>query len=304
MAPPLVNNPSLLQPGAQDNSSSVAKPRAVFFEIFAGCGQLSLSMKSKGFLVVPVDYHFNKHDIRVELMSLDLTTDEGQSCLMGLLKQLQPAVIHVALPCGTGSRARERPIASHLIAKGAPQPRPLRDADHVPGLPGLSSRDSQRVALSNRLASFTVQLLIFAMETFCFISIENPVRSWMFAVLAHYVRAMDNRALSKFWNEMVPVDFANCAHGGERDKKTRFLRSSDMVIKLALSCPGNHTHTNHLDCILDLKDGYSTLQSKVSIPNFCVTVMQLSVLQPWTTLFPSKSRGLVSIGCNQNAVHP
>ena len=175
VAPPLVNNPSLLQPGAQENSSSVAKPRAVFFEIFAGCGQLSLSMKSKGFLVVPVDYHFNKHDIRVEQMSLDLTTDEGQSCLMGLLKQLQPAVIHVALPCGTGSRARERPIASHLIAKGAPQPRPLRDADHVLGLPGLSSRDSQRVALSNRLASFTVQLLIFAMETFCFISIENPV---------------------------------------------------------------------------------------------------------------------------------
>ena len=242
MAPPLVNNPSLLQPGAQENSSSVAKPRAVFFEIFSGCGQLSLSMKSKGFLVVPVDYHFNKHDIRVEQMSLDLATDEGQSCLMGLLKQLQPAVIHVALPCRTGSRARERPIASHLIAKGAPQPRPLRDADHVLGLPGLSSRDSQRVALSNRLASFTVQLLIFAMETFCFISIENPVRSWMFAVLAHYVRAMDNRALSKFWNDMVPVDFANCAHGGERDKKTRFLCSSDMVIKLALSCPGNHTH--------------------------------------------------------------
>ena len=68
--------------------------------------------------MVPVDYQFNKRDIRVERMSLDLTTDEGQSCLMKLLTELKPAAIHVALPCGTGSRARERPIASHLFAKG------------------------------------------------------------------------------------------------------------------------------------------------------------------------------------------
>lgn len=242
VTPSLSNNPSPFLPPAQELSTSDSKPRAVFFEIFAGCGQLSLSMKSKGFLVVPVDYQFNKHDIRVEQMSLDLTTDEGQSCLMGLLRELKPAAIHVALPCGTGSRARERPIAPHLIAKGAPQPRPLRDADNILGFPDLSSRDHQRVTLSNRLASFTVQLLIFAMETFCFISIENPVRSWMFAVIAHYVRELNQRALSKFWNDMVAVDFANCAHGGERDKKTRFLCSSDIILELAMPCPGNHVH--------------------------------------------------------------
>ena len=242
VAQPLPSNPAQLSPAAQGDATSGAKPRAVFFEIFAGCGQLSLSMKSKGFQVVPVDYHHNKHRSRLEQLSLDLTTDSGQTCLLSLLQELKPSAIHVALPCGTGSRARERPIAPHLIAKGAPQPKPLRDADHVLGLPGLLPRDAHRVDLSNKLARFTIQILLFAMETSCFISIENPVRSWMFAVLAHFVRASNNRKLSKFWNDMLAVDFANCAHGGERDKKTRFLCSSNILVHLALPCPGNHAH--------------------------------------------------------------
>ena len=77
---------------------SQTKPEAVFFEIFAGCGQLSPSMRSRGFHVVPVDYHMNKHVSRVELLSLDLTSTDGQSCLLSLLQELKPAAIHVALP--------------------------------------------------------------------------------------------------------------------------------------------------------------------------------------------------------------
>ena len=242
VVPPLSNNPEQMYHSKQAGLTSQSKPEAVFFEIFAGCGQLSSSMRSRGFHVVPVDYHWNKHVSRVEFLSLDLTSTDGQSCLLSLLHELKPAAIHVALPCGTGSRARERPIAPHLIAKGAPQPKPLRDADHVLGLPGLPHRDVQRVTLSNKLASFTVQLIVFAMSSSCFISIENPVRSWMFAVIAHYNRELNNRELSKFWNDMIAVDFANCAHGGERDKKTRFLCSSQILLSLALPCPGNHKH--------------------------------------------------------------
>ncbi len=225
-----------------EGSTPESKPEAVFFEFFAGCGQLSSSMRSRGFHVVPVDYHLNKNVSRVEYLSLDLTSTEGQACLLSLLRELKPAAIHVALPCGTGSRARERPIAPHLIAKGAPQPKPLRDADHVLGIPGLHHRDVHRATLANKLASFTVQLIVFAMATSCFISIENPVRSWMFAVIAHYIRESDNHELSKFWNDMFAVDFANCAHGGERDKKTRVLCSSRILSSLALPCPGNHQH--------------------------------------------------------------
>ena len=41
---------------------------------------------------------------------------------------------------------------------------------------------------------------------------------------------------------MTPTNFANCAHGGERDKKTRFLCSHDWLQIMALPCPKNHIH--------------------------------------------------------------
>ncbi len=41
---------------------------------------------------------------------------------------------------------------------------------------------------------------------------------------------------------MIPINFANCAHGGERDKKTRFLCSHDWLQSMALPCPKNHIH--------------------------------------------------------------
>ena len=42
------------------------------------------------------------------------------------------------MPCGTASRARERPVARDKIKQGAPQPPPLRSADHPLGLPHIN----------------------------------------------------------------------------------------------------------------------------------------------------------------------
>ncbi len=152
------------------------------------------------------------------------------------------AAVHVALPCGTGSRARERPIPKHLIKQGAPTPRPLRDAQHLLGLPNLSDLDASRVSLANQLAEFTVEFIELAMRLGFFISIENPENSWMWGVLCHYIKIKNSKPLSKYWNNMQAVNFANCAHGGERDKKTRFLCSHDWVQSMALPCPKNHEH--------------------------------------------------------------
>ena len=58
----------------------------------------------------------------------------------------------------------------------------------------------------------------------------------------HYVRMKNSKELSNFWNNMHAVNFANCAHGGERDKKTRFLCSHDWVQSMALPCPKNLEH--------------------------------------------------------------
>lgn len=227
----------------QQVSQPAATPvQPVFVEVFAGCCQLSVSMQQAGFHSIPVDSSKNKHKPRCKVFLLDLNLESARNELKQKIISQGVAAIHVALPCGTGSRARERPIPKHLLKMGAPSPQPLRDAQHLFGLPHLNSADANRVALANELAQFTVELIDLARQFGIFISIENPENSWMWGVLCHFVKLKQSKALSKFWNNMYAVNFANCAHGGERDKKTRFLCSHDWIMSMALPCPKNHVH--------------------------------------------------------------
>ena len=222
--------------------STEGSPRPLFVEVFSGCCQLSVSMQQAGFRSIPVDSSKNKHKPRCQVFLLDLNLEPDRKNLVQMLEDQSVAAVHVALPCGTGSRARERPIPQHLIKQGAPAPVPLRDAQNLLGLPNLSDIDASRVNLANQLAEFTVELIELAMLRGFFISIENPENSWMWGVLCHYVKTKNSKPLSKFWNNMIAVNFANCAHGGERDKKTRFLCSHDWIQSMALQCPKNHEH--------------------------------------------------------------
>ena len=177
--------------------------QAVFYEIFAGCAKLSQQMNFVGFDSIPVDSSYNKHVPLVPVLILDLTDNEAQTCLKQHIAATKPAAIHLALPCGTGSRAREKPLPKYLIDQGAKTPQPLRDARHVLGLPGLRPRDQARVASSNILASFVVDIIQYSMETGCFVSIENPLNSWMWLVLEHYVHRRQNDSLKRFFQQMI-----------------------------------------------------------------------------------------------------
>ena len=95
----------------------------------------------------------------VDTWALDLTEQPAQALLLERIASSSVLGVHVALPCGTGSRARERPVPSRLKQQGAPQPRPLRDSAHVLGLPGLSPVDQCKVDAANKLADFTVSLV-------------------------------------------------------------------------------------------------------------------------------------------------
>ena len=102
--------------------------RAVFIEVFAGCARLSRFAQRAGFVVLPVDRPRNVHKPEASLLTLDLCEADPQNCLLSIIHQIRPAAIHVVLPCGTGSRARQKPIPSSLRQQGAPAPRQLRDA--------------------------------------------------------------------------------------------------------------------------------------------------------------------------------
>ena len=216
--------------------------RAIFAEVFAGCARLSRFAQQAGFVALPVDGPRNVHKPECAVLSLDLCESDPQQCLLSIFQDLQPAAIHLALPCGTGTRARERPLPSYLLKQKAPNPRPLRSQEHPLGVPHLSKTELQKVTSANRLALFTVHVLLQAMRTNTVVTIENPSRSWMWNVLEHYVHSLQNPELTNFWDSMVSVQFSNCAHGGERPKNTTLRSTSDIFLPLALPCPGKHAH--------------------------------------------------------------
>ena len=67
---------------------------------------------------------------------------------------------HMGLPCGTCSRAREKAVSAKLRQAGAPNPRPLRDPDHLFGVAGLTPSEATRVAAANEVYT-TAEVLMY-----------------------------------------------------------------------------------------------------------------------------------------------
>ena len=229
--------PDLLGPGPAD--------RAVFVEVFAGCARLSRCAQLQGFAVLPIDGPRNIHTPETQLLTLDLTDPDTQQCLLLTLEAIKPQAMHIALPSGTGSRARERPVPKALLKNGAAAPRPLRDQHHPLGLPGLRAHEITKVDSANALANFTITLFQLAIKLNTIFSIENPANSWMWQVLQVYVDQRHEPSLTHAWNSMYQIQFSNCAHGGERPQCTLFRTNHSCFQPLALECPGiskNHEH--------------------------------------------------------------
>ena len=87
-----------------------------------------------------------------------------QELLVQRLLASDVLLVRVGLPCGTGSRARERPLPASVLASGVEQLRPLRSADHV-------LKETARVEAANSLAEFTISLLALARDKACHIYI-------------------------------------------------------------------------------------------------------------------------------------
>ena len=102
--------------------------------------------------------------------SHDLRDQEVQRHVQALV--VKADAVMVAMDCSTYSRARERPIPGHPNA-----PQPLRSAEHVLGLPGLSSKDLAKVRDANNITKFLAGLPDAAGQAaFVF---ENPELAWL-----------------------------------------------------------------------------------------------------------------------------
>ena len=88
-------------------------------ELFARHGQLSHQLWQIGFDVISID-HFAPARAVTPITKLDLAEGPGQEISLQILDQVKPTYLHLGLPCGTCSRARDRPIAKHLVAQAPP----------------------------------------------------------------------------------------------------------------------------------------------------------------------------------------
>ena len=196
-------------------------------------------MRARGFTVFAIDHQHNKHKPQASLTELDIGSPHAQSVILEMIRELRPVGLHLGCPCGTCSRARERALPSHLHDFSAPPP--LRDAGHVLGLPDLRPQDKAKVVAANSLYRFTIEILRLCMELSIVVSIENPGRSWLWAVLAHYMRDQPE-PFRQWYSRLDPVEFDNCVHGGSRKKHTRLLSTPSVYNSMAGRCDGSHSH--------------------------------------------------------------
>ena len=175
------------------------------------------------------------------LIISDLGRPRDQSVVLDMLDNLRPISAHLGLPCGTCSRARDRPLPKELRSQFQSPP-PLRDVDNLMGFPYLTGIHKAKVDAANELYRFAVVILKKCFILGISVSIENPQRSWIWAILLDLVRQQHDPAFLEWYAALEKVDFHSCMHGGRRPKKTRLLASPGLYTSLAQECDNSHKH--------------------------------------------------------------
>ena len=115
-------------------------------ELCCGSANLSFHLSQVGFQVYPVDWRGNRFTPKVGFHEIDLTVPSGQSRLWEILASPSLSYVHMSPPCGTASRAREKPLPAYLRERGIPEPKPLRSEAFPLGLPTLTKDFPHEVA--------------------------------------------------------------------------------------------------------------------------------------------------------------
>ena len=170
---------------------------------------------------------------------------------------------HLGLPCGTCSRARERPLPGN---QGA---RPLRGPDDLFGFANLKPFEAAQVEASNAVYKACVRILFRAYETGALITIENPVRSWLWPLLAVLVKSQGSKAFSDWFFSLQDYDFDACMFGARRAKATRIKGSPSVFDGLQISCDNNHPHLSWKPVRVSGRWVYPTKDEAEYTPSLC-----------------------------------
>ena len=228
-------------PRAQTSDAILHEPKfeqfGLVLEIFGGSARLTRAFVEAGAEAFSVDWIRNSSKPSGPTVLLDLTTDAGKQIIMKLIKERRVISIHFAPPCGTASRAREKPISAALKAQGCVEPKPLRNNQYPEGLPSNVGTDALKVGLANILYAFTAEMCILAHSLGILFSVENPANSLMW-LTSWFVTLISGSG-------MFCTRFPNCAHGGQRPKWSMFVHNVCSLQELEAICPGEgpgHVH--------------------------------------------------------------
>ena len=203
-------------------------------EVFAGRARLSVVVRELGLSPMPIDHRAQCPDMRVTV--LDLTSEEGLETYIDMLCTANVGSGHFAPPCGTASRARERPLPPELSHIDAP---PLRSDAKPFGLEGLEKHHMARVESANWLYAVTVLSIWILSLRGALVSCENPKRSLFWRVADLLAQDLPNPAA---WFSLVDNIFHACMFGSRRDKLTTFRATPGFCASLNLLCVGTHVH--------------------------------------------------------------
>lgn len=176
------------------------------------------------------------------ITQLDLCTTSGQAILWDLLHAPALAGIHLGIPCGTASRARERKIPQELRRAGVPQPPPLRSAVHPLGIHGLSDLNKLKVQAANDLYRLCAEVIAFCMAKNIVVSVENPRNSHLWSALVHIFRMQFTQLDCQRYNALEMNTFHSCCHGSKRQKLTGWLATAEAYTPLNALCDNSHEH--------------------------------------------------------------
>ena len=136
--------------GVQNSSKFVGKSlnKIFVFEICAGSARLSRAAGEQGFASIAID-HKSDRSCGISIQHYDLTDPSHLESLICFIRENKDdiAMVWMAPPCGTASRARERPL-KHLERQGLSVPKPLRSKDQADQLDGLSGLDKIKTETS------------------------------------------------------------------------------------------------------------------------------------------------------------
>ena len=237
-------------------------------EICAGSAILSRTALDSGWDVVPVDQASCRFTPQTPLVVLDLREPEALDLLLEFDAGSPADWFHLGLPCGTCSRARERPLPGN---QGA---RPLRGPDHLFGFPHLRPSEAEQVAASNAVYRACIRILFRAFQTGALVTIENPVRSWLWPLLAVLVKAHGSKAFADWFFQLQDYDFDACVFGSRRAKATRIKGSPSVFEGLSLSCDQSHIHLSWQPVRLAGRWMYPTKQEAEYAPELCSFLCQ------------------------------